>query len=71
MLQGFRASTLVKRLWEVRCDLSGRSSEEYISGLFNDLQEKGSELALSNGQWKFLFSIAREAGEIERYVEFS
>ncbi len=70
MLQGFRASTLVKRLWEVRCDLS-EESEEYISGLFKDLQEKGSELALSNGQWKFLFSVAREAGEIERYVEFS
>jgi hypothetical protein len=69
VVKGYRASTLVRKLWELRFDL-GEESQEFLDDLNGQLKEHGVNLALSAGQWLYLFSLCHEVGEIERYVAF-
>jgi hypothetical protein len=69
-VKGYTASTLVKKLWELRFDLS-EEAEEFVNDLHEQLKEHGVNLALSDGgQWRYVFSLCHEVGEIERYVAF-
>jgi hypothetical protein len=68
-VKGYRASTLVRKLWELRFDLS-EEAEEFVNDLHDQLKEHGVNLALSDGQWRYVFSLCHEVGEIERYVAF-
>jgi len=69
MVKGYRASTLVRKLWELRLDLS-EEAEGFINELHEQLKEHGVNLALSDAQWRYVFSMCHEVGEIERYVGF-
>ena len=72
IVKGYRASTLIKRLWELRFDLR-EDGEEFINDLHDELTELGqggANLALSDNQWRFVFALCHEVGEIERYVDF-
>jgi hypothetical protein len=68
-VKGYRASTLVRKLWELRFDLS-EEAEEFINDVHEQLKEHGINLALSDAQWRYVFSLCHEVGEIERYVGF-
>jgi hypothetical protein len=68
-VKGYTASTLVKKLWELRFDLS-EEAEEFVNDLHEQLKEHGVNLALSDGQWRYVFALCHEVGEIERYVAF-
>jgi hypothetical protein len=70
VVKGYRASTLIRKLWELRFDLD-QESEEFLDDLNEQLKEHGVNLALSDGQWRYLFSLCHEVGEIERYVVFA
>jgi hypothetical protein len=64
VVKGFRASTLIKKLWEQRLDLS-EDAEEFIA----ELHELGPDVALSHNQWRYVFALCHQVGEIERYVD--
>jgi hypothetical protein len=68
-VKGYSASTLVRKLWELRFDLS-EEAEEFINEQHEQLKEHGVNLALSDGQWRYVFALCHEVGEIERYVVF-
>ncbi len=65
IVKGYRASTLIKKLWELRFDLS-ESAEEFIE----ELHALGADVALSDNQWRYVFALCHQTGEIERYVDF-
>jgi hypothetical protein len=69
VVKGYRASTLVGKLWQVRFDLS-EEAEEFVTELFELLKEQNTNLALSDAQWRYVFALCHEVGEIERYVAF-
>lgn len=60
---GFRASSLVAALWELRFELS-LDDEEFVE----KLRSRGAELALSRNQWRRVFALCHETGLIEPYV---
>lgn len=68
-VKGYQASTLVRKLWELRFDLS-EEAEEFVGELYKLQEEDGGNLALSEGQWRYVFALCHEVGEIERYVAF-
>lgn len=67
VVKGYRASTLVRKLWELRLDLSDEA-EEFITHLHEQLGEHGADLMLSVGQWRYVFALCHDMGEIEHYV---
>ena len=69
VVKGYRASTLVKKLWELRFDLS-EDAEDFIDDLHEQLSTDGINLTLSDGQWRYVFALCHQVGEIERYVDF-
>ena len=69
VVKGYRASTLVRKLWELRFDLNNEA-EEFVSELCALEKEQGANLALSEAQWRYVFALCHEVGEIERYVAF-
>jgi hypothetical protein len=68
-VKGYLASTLVRKLWELRSDLS-EEAEDFVTELYELQQEQGANLALSDGQWRYLFKLCHEVELIERYVAF-
>jgi hypothetical protein len=68
-VKGYRASALVQKLWELRSDLS-EEAEEFVGELHELEKEQGVNLALSNAQWRYVFALCHQVGEIERYVAF-
>jgi hypothetical protein len=66
-VKGYRASTLVRKLWELRLDLS-EEAEDFITYLHEQLGEQGADFMLSDGQWRYVFALCHEVGEIERFV---
>jgi hypothetical protein len=66
-VKGYRASTLIQKLWELRLDLS-EEAEEFINEQHEQLQERGVNLALSDGQWRYVFALCHEVELIEKYV---
>ena len=68
-VKGYLASTLVRKLWELRFDLS-EEAEEFINEQHELLNEHGVNLALSDGQWRYVFALCHEVEIIERYVGF-
>jgi hypothetical protein len=64
VVHGFRAGTLLKKLWEVRFDLS-EHGEEFVC----DLHALGPDVALSRKQWKFLFALCHQVGELDRHID--
>jgi hypothetical protein len=66
---GYRASKLIRMLWELRFDLS-ESSEEFVVTLYELQKGVGDDLALSEAQWRHVFALCREVGEIEHYVAY-
>ena len=68
-VKGYQASTLVKKLWELRSDLS-EEAEEFVTELYELQKEQGATIALSNAQWRYVFALCHEMGEVERYVAF-
>jgi hypothetical protein len=66
-VRGFRASTLVEKLWALRLDLS-EDAEEFVCELHDQIKQFGANLALSNGQWRYVFALCHEVGLIEKYV---
>jgi hypothetical protein len=68
-VKGYQASTLVKKLWELRSDLA-EEAEEFVTELYELQKEQGANLALSNAQWRYVFALCHEIGEVERYVAF-
>ena len=69
VVKGHRASVLIKKLWELRFDLS-EEAEEFINEQHKHLKEDGANLTLSDAQWRYVFALCHEVGEIERYVAF-
>jgi hypothetical protein len=67
VVKGYRASTLVRKLWELRFDFT-EEAEEFINELHELLAGDGINLALSDGQWRYVFALCHEAALIERYV---
>ncbi|PPC86113.1 MAG: hypothetical protein CTY31_04645 [Hyphomicrobium sp.] len=60
-IQGkYRASTLVKHLWEARCDLPYEHEEN-----LEILVALGDGLRLSHSQWRWIFQLCRELNLIE------
>jgi hypothetical protein len=68
-VKGYQASTLVRKLWELRFDLS-EEVEEFVTELHELGKEQGAGLALSNPQWRYVFALCHQVGEIERFVAF-
>ncbi len=68
VVKGYRASTLVQKLWALRTDVS-EEDEKFIKDLHEDLDKYGTGLMLSDNQWRYVFALCRELGEIERYVD--
>ncbi|MEO0619644.1 MAG: hypothetical protein AAFZ01_10250 [Pseudomonadota bacterium] len=60
---GYRAAVLVERLWRLRHDAS-EEDEEFL----NDLMADGADVAPTENQWRKLFAVARQLGEIDHYV---
>ncbi|MGI9386023.1 MAG: hypothetical protein ACR2OX_01205 [Methyloligellaceae bacterium] len=60
---GYRAATLVEKLWHLRSDLP-EEDEEFITGLHLE----GRTCAPTNAQWEKIFILARNAGEIDHWV---
>jgi hypothetical protein len=69
VVKGYRASVMVRKLWELRFDLS-EQAEEFVTELYELQKEQGANLALSDAQWRYLFALCHEVGEIEHYVAF-
>jgi hypothetical protein len=69
VVKGYRASTLIRKLWELRFDLD-EEGEEFVSQQHELLKEHGANYTLSDPQWRYVFALCNEVGEIERYVEF-
>jgi len=68
VVKGYRASILLRKLWELRLDLD-EEGEEFVSQQVALLKEHGSNLTLSDGQWRYVFALCHQVGEIERYVD--
>ena len=68
-VKGYQACTLVRKLWELRVDVSDEA-EEFVTELYELQQEHGPNLALSDAQWRYVFALCHQVGEIERYVAF-
>ena len=68
-VKGYQACALVRRLWELRFDLNAEA-EEFVSELYELQKEHGPNLALSDAQWRYVFALCHEVGEIERFVAF-
>lgn len=66
-VKGYRASVLIKKLWELRLDLE-EDDEEFVKQQYELLQEHGANLTLSDGQWRYVFALCHQVGEIEPYV---
>ena len=60
---GFRAAVLVETLWRLRYELP-EEDEEFLDSLMG----QGPDCAPSENQWRKLFVIARQLGEIDHYV---
>jgi len=60
---GFRAAALVGRLWCLRHDLA-EEDEEFIDGL----KMEGAACAPTENQWRKLFVLARQLGEIDHFM---
>lgn len=60
---GFRAAVLVEKLWRLRFELS-EEDEEFL----DSLMAQGPDCAPSENQWRKLFAVARQLGEIDHYV---
>lgn len=67
VVKGYRASTLIERLWELRYELS-EEAEEFVSDLHDEAEKVGADFTLSDPQWRYVFLLCHEVGEIERYV---
>lgn len=67
MVKGYRASTLVEKLWELRFDLA-EEAEEFVTDLHEQLKAAKTEFTLSDPQWRYVFALCHQVGEIERYV---
>jgi hypothetical protein len=67
VVKGYRASTLIKRLWELRFDLS-EEAEAFVEEQYQRLKEHGANLMLSIPQWRYVFKLCHQVGEIEPYV---
>lgn len=63
VVKGFRASHLIERLWEQRLDLS-EEAEDFIG----EMRKAGPDLSLSPRQWRYVFSLCHQTGDIEQYV---
>jgi len=68
VVKGYRASTLVRKLWEQRFDLS-EDAEEFLNKQHDLLKEHWINFTLSEPQWRYVFALCHEVGEIERYVD--
>ena len=68
-VKGYQAFALVRKLWELRFDLSDEA-EEFVTELYEHQKEQGANLALSDAQWRYVFALCHQVGEIERYVAF-
>ena len=68
-VKGYQACTLVRKLWELRFDLNAEA-EEFVSELYELQKEHGPNLALSDAQWRYVFALCHQVGEVERYVAF-
>jgi hypothetical protein len=64
--RGFRAATLIHRLWELRSELSDEE-EAFVE----QLEAQGFDVALSDNQWRFLLVLCRRYGEIEGYIDIN
>ena len=60
---GYKASTLINKLWLLRADLA-EEDEDFI----NDMKFKGPGCALTDGQWRKLLALCRQVGEIDHFV---
>ena len=60
---GFKAAVLVDTLWRLRYETS-EEDEEFL----DSLKMQGADCAPSENQWRKLFVIARQLGEIDHYV---
>jgi len=60
---GYRASHLVEALWRLRYEVT-EEDEEFL----DSLKMQGPDCAPSDNQWRKLFAIARQLGEIDHYV---
>jgi len=60
---GYRAATLVETLWRLRFELP-EEDEEFL----DSLKLQGPDCAPSENQWRKLFVLARQLGEIEHFV---
>lgn len=55
----YRADRLVRMLWEARLDLT-EEEEVYVI----ELHERGHGLMLSHAEWRWIFRLCRERGDI-------
>ncbi len=60
---GYRAARLVEVLWRQRYEMT-EEDEEFL----DSLKLQGPDCAPSENQWRKLFVIARQLGEIDHYV---
>ena len=68
VVQGFRASTLIRKLWENRFDLD-EGDEEFLVEKYEAAQKFGLNFALSEPEWRYTFRLARQLGESGATVE--
>jgi hypothetical protein len=60
---GYRAANLVERLWCLRHDLA-EEDEKFVDGL----KIEGEACAPTENQWRKLFVLARQVGEVDHFV---
>lgn len=68
VVKGFRASTLIRKLWQARLDFD-EGAEEFLIHHYEQAQKVGHGYAVSEPSWRYLFRLARQIGEIDEWVE--
>jgi hypothetical protein len=61
---GYRASTLMRALWQGQLDLD-EAEEEFVARKC----EEGAALALSRNEWRFTFALCHKLALVEDYVQ--
>lgn len=64
---GYRAYDLLEKVYQARFDLDDEYAEKFVE----QMVAYGPEVALSEGQWKYLFALCRKLHLIEdEYISF-
>ena len=63
MVGGYRAATLIN-------DLYGMEFSEDDEAFVNEMHERGPDLALTEGQWEYVFHLCKRKRIIDHWVKF-